>query len=109
MKGGINTALLVKAVLSKEEGIGTGRRLSNVSIFELPGVERLIFLTDPVINPELFPHEDASSGIDRRGHLRRRTAGPKRPHRLSLDRAARTSQSAELGRHRRRPWLDAGA
>ena len=64
MKGGINTAVLIKAALSREGGIGTGRRLSNVSIFELPGVDRLIFLTDAAINPELFPHEDASSGID---------------------------------------------
>lgn len=64
MKGGINTAVLVRAVLAKQGGIGTGRRLSNVSIFELPGVERLILLTDPAINPELFTNDDASSGID---------------------------------------------
>ncbi|HBA88308.1 MAG TPA: phosphate butyryltransferase [Geobacter sp.] len=64
MKGAMNTAVLVKAALSKEEGIGTGRRLSNVSILELPGVERLIFLTDPAINPELFTHENADSGVD---------------------------------------------
>jgi len=64
MKGGLNTAPFVRGVLNREEGIGTGRRLSIVSIFELPGLERLIFLTDPGINPELFPHEDASSGID---------------------------------------------
>jgi len=64
MKGGMNTAVLISAALSRESGIGTGRRLSNVSIFELPGVDRLIFLTDPAINPELFPHEDAASGID---------------------------------------------
>ncbi|QXE87687.1 cupin domain-containing protein [Geomonas nitrogeniifigens] len=64
MKGGINTAVLMKAVLAKKTGIGTGRRLSNVSIFELPGVERLIFLTDPAINPELFAHQEAASAID---------------------------------------------
>ena len=64
MKGGINTAVLLRAVLSRECGIGTGRRLSNVSIFELPGVERLVFLTDPAINPELFTHAEAASGID---------------------------------------------
>ena len=64
MKGALNTAVLMKAALSRKEGIGTGRRLSNVSIFELPGVERLIFLTDPAINPELFAHQEASSAID---------------------------------------------
>jgi len=64
MKGRINTAVFIKAVLQREVGIGTGRRLSNVSIFALPGVDRLIFLTDPAINPELFSRGDAASGID---------------------------------------------
>ncbi|MCM0081972.1 cupin domain-containing protein [Geomonas sp. Red32] len=64
MKGGINTAPFTKAILDHEQGIGTGRRLSIVSVFELPGVERLIFLTDPAINPELFQHQDPASGID---------------------------------------------
>jgi phosphate butyryltransferase len=64
MKGSINTACFVKAVLHPQSGIGTGRRLSIVSIFELPGVERLIFLTDPGINPELFTHDDPASGVD---------------------------------------------
>jgi phosphate butyryltransferase len=64
MKGSINTARFIKAVLNRECGIGTGRRLSIVSIFELPGVERLVFLTDPGINPELFLHDDPATGID---------------------------------------------
>ncbi|GFO70499.1 hypothetical protein GMLC_40780 [Geomonas limicola] len=64
MKGSINTAPFIKAVLNRERGIGTGRRLSIVSIFELPGVERLVFLTDPGINPELFLHDDPASGVD---------------------------------------------
>ncbi len=64
MKGGLNTAVIVKAALAREGGIGTGRRLSNVSIFELPGVERLVFLTDPAINPELFSHDEPASGVD---------------------------------------------
>jgi peroxiredoxin len=41
--------------------------------------------------------------------LSRRGSGPKRSHRLSLDRTAGTSKSAKLGRHPRRPWLDARA
>jgi phosphate butyryltransferase len=64
MKGSINTAPFVRAILNRDRGIGTGRRLSIVSIFELPGVERLIFLTDPGINPQLFPQGDADSGVD---------------------------------------------
>lgn len=64
MKGKINTALFVKAVLNKETGITTGRRLSLVSIFGLPKIDRLIFLTDPGINPELVSGNDLQSSID---------------------------------------------
>jgi phosphate butyryltransferase len=64
MKGKINTSAYVKAILDRTEGIGTGRRLSLVGIFEIPGVDRLIMLTDPGINPELFTGDKADSGLD---------------------------------------------
>lgn len=64
MKGKINTSSYVKAILDKKCGIGTGRRLSLVGIFEIPGVDRLIMLTDPGINPELFTGDKADSGLD---------------------------------------------
>jgi phosphate butyryltransferase len=64
MKGKINTANFVKAVLDKKEGISSGRRLSLVSIFEIPDVNRLIMLTDPGINPELFAENDVDTAID---------------------------------------------
>ncbi len=64
MKGKINTTAYVKAILDKHNGIGTGRRLSLVGIFEIPGVDRLVMLTDPGINPELFSGDNADSGLD---------------------------------------------
>ncbi len=64
MKGQVNTAVFVKGILAKSGGISTGRRLSLVSIFELPGIDRLIFLTDPGINPELLPGTDVQASID---------------------------------------------
>lgn len=64
MKGKINTASFVKGVLDKETGIGTGRRLSLVCIFEVPGINRLVILTDPGINPTLFPGSKGDSGKD---------------------------------------------
>lgn len=64
MKGKINTSSIVKAILNKKTGIGTGRRLSLVGIFEIPGVDRLVMLTDPGINPELFIGDSADSGLD---------------------------------------------
>ncbi|MCK5198121.1 MAG: cupin domain-containing protein, partial [Spirochaetales bacterium] len=64
MKGNINTAVFMKSILNKERGIGTGRRLSMVSIFELPKLNRFIFLTDPGINPELTMRNDISTAKD---------------------------------------------
>lgn len=64
MKGKINTANFIRAILNKKTGIASGRRLSLVSIFEIPDVDRLIMLTDPGINPELFTGNDADAGID---------------------------------------------
>ena len=64
MKGKINSSFFMKAVLDKNSGIGTGRRMSLVSIFELPNLNRLIFLTDPAINPELFKDNSLETSID---------------------------------------------
>lgn len=64
MKGKINTASFVKGVLDKDTGIGTGRRLSLVCIFEVSGIDRLVILTDPGINPTLFPGSKGESGRD---------------------------------------------
>jgi phosphate butyryltransferase len=64
MKGKINTAPFIRAVLNRETGISIRRRLSMVSLFELPGVDRLILLTDAGINPELFLHQEADSAVD---------------------------------------------
>jgi phosphate butyryltransferase len=64
MKGKINTSYFVKAILDKKEGIPSGRRISLISIFELPDVNRIIILTDPGINPELFVEGDIHAAID---------------------------------------------
>ncbi|MEA1911668.1 MAG: phosphate acyltransferase, partial [Spirochaetota bacterium] len=64
MKGNINTAIFMKSILNKDHGISTGRRLSLVSIFELPKLNRFIILTDPGINPELTLKADISTSKD---------------------------------------------
>ncbi len=64
MKGKINSAPFIKAILDKRTGLSTDRRLSLVSILEIPGLNRFIFLTDPGINPELFPGKDLKASID---------------------------------------------
>lgn len=46
MKGLIDTKSFLKSVLDKEVGLRTGRPLSHVCVFEIEGVEKLLFLTD---------------------------------------------------------------
>ena len=46
MKGLIDTKNFLKSVLDKEVGLRTGGALSHVCVFEVPGIEQLLFLTD---------------------------------------------------------------
>lgn len=50
MKGLINTADLLRAVLDKDHGLRTGRVLSHAAIFEVPGFDRLLTVTDGGMN-----------------------------------------------------------
>jgi len=52
MKGLIDTAILLKAVLDKEYGLRTDRLLSHVMIYEVPHYHKLIYLTDGGMNIE---------------------------------------------------------
>ena len=55
MKGKINTSVLIRAVLNREKGLRTSRQLSQVIVFQVPGIDRLMIMTDAAINlaPEL--------------------------------------------------------
>ncbi|MDD4850595.1 MAG: phosphate butyryltransferase [Gemmiger sp.] len=46
MKGLLDTKTFLKSVLDKEVGLRTGKTLSHVAVFEVAGVEQLLFLTD---------------------------------------------------------------
>ena len=46
MKGIIDTKNFLKSVLDKEVGLRTGGPLSHVCVFDIPGIDRLMFLTD---------------------------------------------------------------
>lgn len=50
MKGLVNSSDFLKAVLDKTEGLRTGRLLSHLAVFEIPGQERLLFVTDGGMN-----------------------------------------------------------
>ncbi|MGN0087051.1 MAG: phosphate acyltransferase [Alloprevotella sp.] len=52
MKGLINTDKLLRAILSKQEGLlPAGNVLSHVAAFDIPGRDRLLFLTDAAVIP----------------------------------------------------------
>ena len=50
MKGLVGTADVMRAVLNKTEGLGTGGLLSHVVVFEAADYNRLMLLTDAAIN-----------------------------------------------------------
>jgi phosphate butyryltransferase len=50
MKGSVSTGSLLSAVLNRETGLRTGNLLSHVGVFEVPGYDRFIFITDGGVN-----------------------------------------------------------
>jgi len=50
MKGFINSSDFLRAVLDKEQGLTTGRLLSHLAAFEVPGQKKIIFVTDGGMN-----------------------------------------------------------
>lgn len=55
MKGLVDTATFLRAVLNKEIGLRSGKLMSHVAVFEIPKYDRLILITDAAFNmyPEL--------------------------------------------------------
>ncbi len=50
MKGLIDTAKILKAVLNKEYGLRTGNVLSHVAVFDVKSYHKLLFITDAAMN-----------------------------------------------------------
>ena len=50
MKGLVDTSIILKAVLDKEIGLRQSPVLSHVAVFEVPGYDRLFYLTDAAMN-----------------------------------------------------------
>lgn len=50
MKGLVDTNIILKEVLNRDYGLRTNSILSHVTIFELPKLKRIIFLTDAAMN-----------------------------------------------------------
>jgi phosphotransacetylase/acyl dehydratase len=60
MKGHLHTDELLRAVLKKDGGLRTGRRLSHVFVMDVPGLNHLVIVTDAAINiaPDLLTKVD---------------------------------------------------
>ncbi|WP_312712231.1 phosphate acyltransferase, partial [Proteiniclasticum ruminis] len=50
MKGLVDTKSLLRAVLDKETGLATGNLISHIAAFEVPGYDRMLFVTDAAVN-----------------------------------------------------------
>lgn len=50
MKGLVDTSIILKAVLNPEVGLRTGKVLSHVAVFDVPGYDRLFLVTDAAMN-----------------------------------------------------------
>lgn len=61
MKGLVDTSIILKAVLDKEIGLRTGKVLSHTMVMEVPGFDRLMFMSDGAMN--LTPNLDQKKQI----------------------------------------------
>lgn len=61
MKGLVNSGDFLKAVLNSEVGLRTGRLLSHLSAYEIPGEEKIVFHTDGGMN--IAPNLDEKKDI----------------------------------------------
>ena len=50
MKGKVTTATLIRGIVDKERGLRTGSQLSQVIVFQVPHLNRLMLMTDAAIN-----------------------------------------------------------
>lgn len=50
MKGLVDTAVILKAVLNKEIGLRTGNALSHVAVFDVPTYHKILMVTDAAMN-----------------------------------------------------------
>ena len=71
MKGKIHTDELMGAVVSREGGLRTGRRMSHVFAFDVPTYPRPLFITDAAINiePDLETKADIIRNVIDLAHL----------------------------------------
>ncbi len=56
MKGSLETAVFLRAALDRDAGVRSGKLFTHVAIFEIPGFDRLLLLSDAgvVMTPDIY-------------------------------------------------------
>lgn len=65
MKGFVDTAIILRAVLDKEFGLRTPNRISHVSLMEIPNYHKLLLMSDGAMN--MYPDIDQKQEIIENG------------------------------------------
>lgn len=70
MKGKMETADLMRAVLDREAGLRTGALLTHVGLFDVPGLDRMLYISDGgiVLNPTLWQKLEITRNAVRVAH-----------------------------------------
>lgn len=63
MKGLVNTSVYMRAILNRENGLRTGKLISLMAVYQLPGYHKLLYCTDSGVNvaPDLEQKKDILS------------------------------------------------
>ena len=71
MKGSLHTDELMGAVVAREGGLRTGRRVSHVFIMDVPSYPRLLLVTDAAVNiaPDIRTKADIAQNAIELGHV----------------------------------------
>lgn len=75
MKGYVDTSVFLKAVVQKEGGLGCGRLMSHIAMFEVPGMERLLTVVDggmipyPGLDEKKCIIENTTAALRRMGYF----------------------------------------
>jgi len=71
MKGLVDTSLILKEVLKAEYGLRKDRLLSHIALFEVPGYDRLFYVTDAAMNisPDLAAKKQIIENIVEVAHF----------------------------------------
>lgn len=110
MKGKIDTADLLRAVVNKESGLGTGRLMSHFVIQQLPTYHKLLVTTDggmmmyPTLEQKKFIIENAVETLHAIGYENPKVAvlaavekvNPKMPETIDADELAQMNKNGEI-------------